>query len=498
MSNQSTPSPRQGPTTTVDESQLPGGQCRYILLLPEIKGQRCACVNFTLNKAMPSASCDCGHLACYHLKTMEPVADNHEIEQLKQRLQDIEKDKNELKQQVVVLQEQLGRDQEVVVRVSELEEVVEKSKEEVTQEVRASYRNLTRAWHSITELERQTKQHDDRLRHVDTRLRDVGVELHHLGQRQLELVDADIAIEDRLDNLEEAVDNAPRSRSRPRRKSTSDSTSPPRRDASFLQVRRRRSFESLAARQHAPTSAPGPVTVPLRGAPPMATALWTVHISLLPTSSQPFPFERDTNAYKRCLSRGLHQMVAINGFDAEAFVSAVERAFGSLLKGRPWMPLQAESCTAEQLAGLPMLRQLEPSMIHGRYDAEFLKRHCAVCDAGGKIDSLYIAMRSDTLSWHFLRRAPVFLEGLEDCWQFDRMLDLNDPFDDDDEAEEVTRPSAGDLIPIPPLKRAASEMSRSSSFGSVNTAAEGEGSRPKVPRLYPLPNIEVRRGVKTS
>ncbi len=94
--------------------------------------------------------------------------------------------------------------------------------------------------------------------------------------------------------------------------------------------------------------------------------------------SQPFPFERDTNAYKRCLSRGLHQMVAISGPSADAFVSTVTATFGSLLQGRPWMPLQAESCTAEQLAGLPMLRQLDPSLLHGRYDVDFLREHCAV------------------------------------------------------------------------------------------------------------------------
>ncbi len=46
-----------------DDLQLPEGQCRYILVVPGIKGQRCGCVHFTLNKAMPSASCDCG-LTC--------------------------------------------------------------------------------------------------------------------------------------------------------------------------------------------------------------------------------------------------------------------------------------------------------------------------------------------------------------------------------------------------------------------------------------------------
>ncbi len=215
------------------------------------------------------------------------------------------------------------------------------------------------------------------------------------------------------------------------------------------------------------------MTVPI-WSNPRAAAIWTVHISLLPTASQPFPFELNTNAYKRCLSRGLHQVVVVSGPSVEAFASAVSRAFGSLLRGRPWVPLQAESCTVKQLAGLPMLRQLEPSQLHGRYDADFLREHCAVCDGIGNIDSLYIALQNESLSWHFLKRAPRWKPGLEDCWLYDEILDANDPFVDD-EMDGLSRPSAGDIL-LPPLKRAASEMSRSSSFGSSAAAAtEGEG-----------------------
>jgi len=192
-------------------------------------------------------------------------------------------------------------------------------------------------------------------------------------------------------------------------------------------------------------------------------------------------------------------MVVVHGSDSDAFVSAVSKSFGGLLRGRPWIPLQAQSCTAQQLAGLPMLRPLDPILVDSTYDVEFLRRHCAVCDPNGKIDSLYIAMQFDTLSWHFLKRSPVYLDGLEESWQYDPYLDSNDPFEDD-EVDGLTRPPAGGIIPLPSLKRAASEMSRSSSFGSAAAATEGEGSRPKAPRIYnALPNIaEVRRGVKSS
>lgn len=38
---------------------------------------------------------------------------------------------------------------------------------------------------------------------------------------------------------------------------------------------------------------------------------WRAHISLLSLSSQTIPFEKDTNPYQRCLSRGLRRVIAI-------------------------------------------------------------------------------------------------------------------------------------------------------------------------------------------
>ncbi|KAJ9142771.1 Transcription initiation factor TFIIE subunit alpha [Pleurostoma richardsiae] len=500
MSTRTSPSPTQGPTPQADEADLPKGNCRYILLLPEVKGQRCACVNFTHNQAIPGATCDCGHLACFHTKTAEPAAavDRQEVEALRQRLQ--------------FLEDHYARGQEdslgkVVARVSDLEGLVETRTDEISQEIKRTYGNLKLAWNSIGELERRSHHADYRFRYIDEKLASIGAELDRLHHRQLELNDADINLEERIvelaDSIEE-VDEIPEPRGRPaRRKSTSDSTPPPNRPA----ARQRPSSASTphsqgsslaVATTGAPVTSVRQTLMPLRAAPMSSAETWTVHISLLPTSSQPFPFERNTNAYKRCLSRGLHQMVAINGSSSEAFVSAVSRAFQSLLRGRPWMPLQAKLCDAEQLQGLPMLRPLDQTLVDCKYDADFLRRHCAVLDMSGKIDSLYIAMRYDTLSWHALRHSPSFLDGLEASWEYDPLLDPNSPFEDDD-VDEYDRPSAGDLLPpIPSLKRAASEISRSSSFGSA-VPPEGEGSRAKAARtVCPMPNIaEVRRRVET-
>ncbi|OAA64546.1 hypothetical protein SPI_03193 [Niveomyces insectorum RCEF 264] len=639
MSNRSTASPRLRPTRQANEPQLPAGHCRYIMLMPELKGHRCGCAHFNLNRSVPGAICECGHLSCYHVSSGEPPSktETQEMGLLKQRLELLEREHVELHQlrrDVILMQEHMGqnhdRSQAVLVRVSQLEETVEKSRAEIDVEIQAACKNLGRAWDAITDLMHHKTQTDARFRHIDDHLHSVDSEVARIGERQLELVDVDISLEERIDNLETLEDRIealesnegrggghgghPHSRgnshvsrndaaSSPhnrRARRTASSSPPPIDDNTRLQVNANsRSRSPSQSPRFLPDSTTPTPTPPAAGTfsldaatraaaaassfvvdghrrspahhhatllpalaaplPPAVMALraaahtsgsssselWTLHVSLLPTSTQPFPFERGTNAYKRCLSRGLHQMVAVNGTSAEAFAHAITKAFGRILRGRTWVPLQALPCTAERLAGLPMLRPLDPSLMDRQFNLKFLKDHCAVCDSNGKMDSLYISMRDKTLSWHSIRRLPVFLDGLEPSWAYDPLLDANDSlFLDDDENPDagssedeamggMTRPPAGDIVAtLPSLKRAASEMSRSSSFGSASatapalalapasasssapaptsnpaaptsatTAAEGEGSRPKVPRIcpYPLPNIvEVRRSVKTS
>ncbi|KLU84891.1 hypothetical protein MAPG_03925 [Magnaporthiopsis poae ATCC 64411] len=470
-SNKSSPSPPQGLASQPGESKLPEGSCHYLLPQQELKGQRCGCVQFTLNKSIPSAYCVCGHQSCFH--TNEPYVPERDYLAGKLRALQIS---------FTTLEESF------VARLSALEELVEKSREEASLEIKGAYQNLSRAWHSIGEVERQNHETQIRLSHHSERIEHVEDEVRRLDNRQLELNDVDIGLEERIEALEDLDESSTPTRHR----RTSDHDVPM---ASHPGV-----DVPLFPRVHAAAPAIRPRRAPTSA--PEGNNLWTVHISLLPTSALPFPFERNTNAYKRCLSRGLHQMVVINDRGAEAFNSAVSKAFSSLLQGRPWMPLQAELCNAETLQGLPMIRRLDESLIHGRYDFEFLHKHCAVLDSNGLIDSLYIAMRFDTLSWHALRRAPVFLPGLEPCWAWDAVLDR-----DDDAIDDSDRPSAGEILPpalTTNLKRAASEMSRSSSFGSgtapgVAAAAiisEGEGSRPKVARVVPNMN-ENRRRVET-
>ncbi|KAI1133888.1 hypothetical protein F5Y05DRAFT_406903 [Hypoxylon sp. FL0543] len=402
----------------VDENKLPSGQCRYILLNPEIKGQRCACVGFTINRSLPGVTCDCGHLSCYHIQSSEPPPDKNEVDILRRRIK--------------LLEDQLDRENDaglgsalgtVVRRLGYLEEQVEKNKDETSQEMKDCYRNVDRMWQSVAQLEKRQAGYEDRLIMFDERLDGHDDTLHGLGDRLMEYDEASMVLEERIDALEEEDGR----------------------------------------------------------------------------SSQPFPFEKDTNAYKRCLSRGCHQMIAVRGTDGESFVKAVNKAFGSLLRGREWVPLQARLCDAATLQGLPMLRPLDPTLIGANYDLNFIRRYCAVCCPNGKVESMYIAMLSDTFSWQFLRRSPCYLEGLEECWAYDPLLDPDDNFEDGS-SDVGDRRSAGEIVPpLPSLKRPASEMSRTASLSSASTNEGNDSSRQKLPRTTCIQAaMEVRRrGVET-
>ncbi|KAF3345177.1 hypothetical protein VD0002_g7985 [Verticillium dahliae] len=435
----------------LDRSALPEGQCRYILLVPGIKGQRCACAHFSHNQSTPGATCDCGHMACYHVKTAEQPAEKRELDLLKQRLEVVERQLD---------REQQGAFGSLVSRLGELEDRLDKTHDEATQEIRTSYRNINRVWQSVELLEQRCLQLHEAMRTESTRVTKIDHQMRSVADRQLELADADLSLEERLDSLEtHHVPVSPTSR------------------ASTPQL-------SHAAQSSVPAEAkkptPPPISVDRTPAAKGTSGPWTVHISLLPSSSQPFPFERDTNAYKRCLSRGLHRTVVVADADSHSFCAAVSTAFDAVLKGRPWMPLKAKLCDATQLRGLPMLRPLGKKLADAQYDLDFLREHCAVSDSSGNVESLYIAMRHDTLSWHFLRRSPRFLDGLETCWSFDPYLDPDDAQEDDDLTCD-SRPSAGHIMPqLSSLKRRASDATQTSVFGSASVGGEGENARKKM------------------
>jgi hypothetical protein len=468
-------SPPRREKARADDSHLPKGDCRYILLHPEVKGLRCACVGFALNRSIPGSTCDCGHQACYH----SPDKENGSVER-----QELEA----LREKVNMLEEELDRERHggrggIVDRLGRLEELVDKTKADTDTELRSVYRGISGLWQSVGVLNERTSTYDDHIESLDDHV-------ERMRNRLIEIDDASMRVEDRVEALENSTTPISAVVSRRRKASTppsptlddhsdssvrSDETvTTSRSEARYsLQVVRADEVSTIQSfRQRVSSVGSG-------------SQAWTVHISLLPTSSQPFPFEKDTAAYKRCLSRGLHRVIAIPDSDSLSFRSSVDEAFSEILRGRPWQPLVARICDAKNLRGLPMLRQLPEYLVGSDYNAEFLQHNCAVLDESGKILDLYIAMSEDTISWAELKEIRPFTAGLEASWTYDPYLDgpcLDADGRSSGQGPETSRPAAGDILPSwsPSLKRNASEISRSPSFGSSST--DGEGTRAKMRR----------------
>ena len=492
MPGRRSPTPRQAPPVHIDESKLPSGQCRFILLNPEVKGQRCACVSFTLNHALPGVACECGHNSCYHIKSAEPAApDRAEIQLLRRRVQQLEEQLD--RENKSGLGMNFGR---LVRRISELEERVERDKEEVGQDMKGCYLHVDRTWQSVNELSKRQMAHEDRFTGYDERLDRQDDALQGLSDRLGEFNEASIALEERVDELEDS-DVSVQTSSRSGRGSSSSASPDPVRLKGWQVTAPRRPSCNPPHGQDLTDTAAGRASRP--------TKEWTVHVSLLPTASQPFPFEKDTTAYKRCLSRGMHRMVAVDGTDSESFVAAVSKAFEGLLKGREWMPLEAQVCDAAPLQGLPMLRPLDRALV-GRhnYDLAFLRRRCAVCAPDGRLESLYIAMVSGTLSWPSLRAASCYVEGLEACWAPDPALDRNETLAEGDhhphphqhqhQHHRAALPAAGNMMVVLPLstlkRKASNSLSAATSpdgAAGAGGAGAGETSRPKLQRTTCVP-----------
>ncbi|ESZ93503.1 hypothetical protein SBOR_6106 [Sclerotinia borealis F-4128] len=464
-----------------DDSHLPKGGCRFILLQPESKQLRCACVGFASNRSIPGSSCHCGHQAVYHISTAESP-DREEVDAMKLRIS--------------TLEEELDREGRIgkgglFDRLIRLEELVEKGNSEREVEIRSVHRGIGGIWQNIELLNKRTPYYDDRIEGLVD-------DIHGIHARMIEVDDASMRLEDRVDALENVSKRIYMTPKRPRRRKAS---TPP---VTSIENTIKESTESWQS------GVLGDLTMPVNGCASgqefperdlsgdrCGTHSWTVHISLMPTSSLPFPFEKDTTAYKRCLSRGLHRKIVVRDMNSDSFEEAVNAAFAPVLRGRPWQPLVAKICDAGNVRGLPMLRQLATQLIFSDYDVEFLKKHCAVLDECGRIEDLYIAMLEGTITWVELRELEPFLPGLESAWSHDTFLDGprsdTPPKASKGERNEATvsgkRPAGDMFLSLPAirnspssmeLKRNASRISRTPSFGS---STEGQNSRIKLRQL---------------
>lgn len=405
-----------------DEGSLPKGQCRYLLLQPEARGQRCACVGFSLHRALPGSSCDCGHQAVYHLSAPadEPPETKFEIESLKSKIQNLER----------LLEREVDAKNTLVGRVSALEEHNETTTSSSESDLKTAFRGIEGLWEHFGMLDRKSRAQDERMDAIADTTYGNTQDIRHLQNRVMEVDDANMILEDRLDDIAPIV------------KRRGSPLAGPGAHRQSLSRRPRSMQRSYAHRE------------------------WTVHVSLMPSASQPFPFEKDTIPYKRVLSRGLHRIVTIPGDDSRSFVSAISKEFASLLKGRPWMPLVAKICDAEHLSGLPMLKKLPENLIDVRlYNFDFLRENCATLDLNGNVLDMYIALRKDELTWSEIHSAPIYQPNLEGSWEPD--------------PEEEQQP-AGDLMRAwsPPVTRSKRKAPSLAPL-EVLSSSDSEGKRSK-------------------
>ena len=188
-----------------DESHLPKGDCRYILLHPEVKGLRCACVGFALNRTTPGSTCDCGHQACYHIPEREGASvERSELEALKERISQLEEK---------LAQERYNARAELVERLGRLEEIVDRGNADTDTEIKNIHRTMGGVWHHVGALEKRIPQHEDRMEGLLDNV-------ERMRDQFIEVEDASMHLEDRVEALENAPN--PTGSGRSRRRKVSD------------------------------------------------------------------------------------------------------------------------------------------------------------------------------------------------------------------------------------------------------------------------------------
>lgn len=493
-------SPAAAAAQTTDDTHFPHGQCRYILMVADLKGQRCGCVSFNHNKAMPGATCDCGHLACFHLNSSEvvsPAQGRDEIELLKRRVQVLE-------QQTDPNSEHQGLGN-VVHRLGQVEDTLDKHQEDTRNETKATYKHISAAWQLVELLQQRLAKFEENQRVQSEQLQRAGKELEDLRNRNLELLEAEEMLEERVEKLEcteTLLSPAPEPSSQTPGMDTVVSMS-----SAPSTGRRRRS--SAHQPEHSLPAILSRRLAQLESANALETeaastsSAWTIHMSLLPSRKQAVPFEKDSNAYKRLLSRGLHKMVAIEGSDAASFRTAVTRTFRTVLGNRPWEPLQVKPREGRKPEGLPTLRPMDHDLVRREIDTQFIRQHCAVFDVNGRPESMYLAPSCGNLSWAAIKRLPEYVEGLESSWDYDRDLDGSDPEDAHaSDRGQRHQPAGGQLSllhsPSGTLKRDIAEMQTGSLANNLRLKSETDGHRSKIARTCMSELFEVRREMEAA
>ncbi|KAE9978852.1 hypothetical protein BLS_000228 [Venturia inaequalis] len=362
------------PVRPVDQ-HLPRGECRFIMPEAGADGikQRCPCDAFNVNDAVPGSRCGCGHQAWHHKDQQAvefvPAAEHFAVvdrcrtlEEGMRRLQDeLNKEKKE-------------RD---------------RAYQNLVQMLRGNYGNMAYIKYYVDEkLEMARVNFEDKIEGALDRATDALTEVDRLKTRVSDLDETSMRLEERLDSgrfpsrsLTPVLEDHPRT---PARK-------PPPTPTAALPVRSKSKEKIVES--------------------------WDVRVLLIPKKTQHFAFGVESKAYARCQSRGLHQDLHLEDKDGVSFVKSVESAFATILKGRPWMPLQCLRSSDMSLGQLH-LNHRNPVL----WDYSFLEAQCMAHDKAHG-DVIYIALMHEELGWPDIHSLPRLFGSDESCWNPDDELD---------------------------------------------------------------------------
>lgn len=395
------------PKTADEHVRLPRGPCRFILLHPEITGQRCSCQGFFLNDAVPGSSCACGHQACYHVA--EPPAG-----------ESVSREQHEaLLRRVARLEANLDAEQIDVVkdRVLALEEAVDRGHHVADEGHQAVQRAIQGVYGHLAQLRRLVSdrfvQQEDRIEGLMDRVASMWDELRSLHARVVAIDDITMELEDRMSDLCESDDvrlteKEASSRAAQGPPEAMVAILPPAAAAAAAMEEKEEEEEEGGGRQ--------------RPTPP-----WTAQVIFSPSPSRTMvmqPFREGSMAYRRCASRGLLRQVNFPDGSSHAFRRTIEEEFGRLLSGRRWMPLACKafdpstsgtsSATTSGGSGVVLDRLPEHLRRDDLWDVHFLAQHCA--DPHGsreEMQLLHVTFRDEIWTWEEIRALPA-PEGGED------------------------------------------------------------------------------------
>ncbi|KAF2668741.1 hypothetical protein BT63DRAFT_284642 [Microthyrium microscopicum] len=358
--HQQPPQPQRSP-----ESQLPRGECRFIIPELDTEGnrQRCTCVSYCLNKGVPGLLCGCGHQAWHHVTeptgAFVPVADHLAL----------------------------------IDQFKKLEEHTRKLQDEVVRERKDRDRHLRELqsvqFNALGQLRYYVDDRIEKLRlHAEDKmegLEDKATELADIRRQVSDLDEIVMRLEDRIDSGKRAS----------------------------------RSMTPLLEGQKSPSTPllPERVTAELPFRSVAQSEAWDVRVILVPSKHIAFAFSIDSLPYQRCQTRGLHQDIRLRNHSSETFVASVENVFMGILRRRPWMPLQCLKSSDMSLCQLRS-RAFDPTS----WDYEFLESQCMAHDKlQGEI--IFIALQHEELSWEEIRSLPSIFGADESCWEYHEELD---------------------------------------------------------------------------